>query len=133
MIRNPEITICRAVGGIAFSLAYGIHIKVEDDPNIKIADDALGSVLDALLPGKNMVDVMPFLKYVPEWVPGATRFQREARLGREIMTRMHEAPWNQALKEIVSRPIYCLVHLSTRGKSVGSRDCATFLDIHHSR
>jgi hypothetical protein len=76
---------------------------VEDDPNIKIADDALDSVLDALLPGKNMVDVMPFLKYVPEWVPGATRFQREARHGREVMTRMFEAPWNQALREIVSR------------------------------
>lgn len=89
-----------AVGGIAFSLAYGIHIQADDDPNIKIADDALDSVLDQLLPGKNMVDVMPFLKYVPEWFPGATRFQRDARLGRQVMTRMYTAPWEQALREI---------------------------------
>ena len=97
------------MGGIAFSLAYGIHMKADDDPNIKIADDALDSVLDQLLPGKNLVDVMPFLKYFPEWVPGATRFQRDARLGRVVMTRMFTAPWEQAMREIVSNHIFISV------------------------
>lgn len=35
------------------------------------------------IPGKFLVDVLPWLKYVPEWVPGAS-FQRLAREWKEV-------------------------------------------------
>ncbi|TFK27924.1 cytochrome P450 [Coprinopsis marcescibilis] len=87
------------VGGIAFSLAYGINADKPNDPNIALADAALNSVLEALLPGKYLVDLMPVLKYVPTWFPGA-HFHQDALEGRKIMNRMRAEPYEQAQKAL---------------------------------
>ena len=40
------------------------------------------------------------VKYVPEWVPGAT-FKKKARYWRELMPRFVDAPFDTAKKAIV--------------------------------
>ena len=71
------------VGGITISMTYGIQIKESDDPFIAIAEAALKSVSLAMGPGRFLVDLIPILKYVPEWIPGAG-FQRQARIWRKL-------------------------------------------------
>lgn len=89
------------VGGTVTSMAYGIPIQPKDDPNIKVAQDTLDVVLEALIPGKYLVDTFTALKYLPEWLPG-TGFFQDAKHGRETMNRLLELPFADAERCIVS-------------------------------
>jgi len=65
-------TVRHAVGGTALSLAYGIEIKPINDPFIELAEKTMNSISKAssslwIL----FIDLIPILKYVPEFVPGA--------------------------------------------------------------
>ncbi|TFK21782.1 cytochrome P450 [Coprinopsis marcescibilis] len=84
------------VGGVGFSLAYGIEADRENDPNIILAEKALGIAFDASLPGKRyLVDLIPAMKYIPEWFPGAN-FQKDAKEGRRLMNEFLNTPFAQA-------------------------------------
>ena len=71
-------------------MTYSINIQPYNDPYIKIAEDALrvGSAL--LIPGAFLVDIIPILKYVPEWFPGA-KFQSKAAMMRKHAARIRNA------------------------------------------
>lgn len=89
------------IGGILISLAYGMETKPTNDPWIHLAEEAMLASAAAAIPGKYLVDVLPWLKYVPEWFPGAG-FKRQAREWRELWTRFRVAPFLAAEENIVS-------------------------------
>ena len=70
------------VGFITLSMTYSIKVQPYKDPYIKIAEEAMESISELLIPGAFLVDIIPILKYVPEWFPGA-RFQRKAAVMRK--------------------------------------------------
>ena len=63
-------------------MIYSINIRTYNDPYVKIAEEAVGSIVELLIPGAFLVDIIPILKYVPEWIPGA-KFQSKAALMRK--------------------------------------------------
>ena len=73
------------VGSATISMTYGINIQPYNDPYINIAEEAVAAIAELFIPGAFLVDIIPILKYVPEWFPGA-RFQSTA-----AMTRKHAA------------------------------------------
>lgn len=88
------------VGATITSLAYGIKIRPLNDPNLKLAQDSLDSVLEAFLPGRYLVDTIPVFRHLPEWLPG-TGFLQDAKRGRATMRRLLELPFAEAEKQIV--------------------------------
>jgi len=66
-----------------------------------MAEEALSTISAAVVPGAFLVDFMPFLKYVPEWMPGAG-FQKTAKKYLEIQGRFRNDPFNAIVKNIVS-------------------------------
>lgn len=48
---------------------------------------------EAVVPGKWIVDLLPFLEHAPGWVPG-TGFQRTAREWKQVLTDVVELPYN---------------------------------------
>ena len=88
-------------GGISISLAYGLDVKGQEDPFVDLSERAVQSAVDAAIPGAFLVDLIPWLKYVPEWVPGA-RFQKTARVLRQLQEEFRNAPYNEAVKNLVS-------------------------------
>ena len=94
------------VGATVTSLAYGIKIQPVNDPNLKLAQDSLDSVLEAFIPGKYLVDQIPALKHLPEWLPG-TGFLQDAKRGRETMVRLLELPFADAERQIVRPLVPC--------------------------
>jgi hypothetical protein len=56
-------------------MTYGINIRPYDDPLIAIAEKASGTMRELMIAGTFLVDIIPILKYVPSWFPGA-KFQR---------------------------------------------------------
>ncbi|KAF9444939.1 cytochrome P450 [Macrolepiota fuliginosa MF-IS2] len=91
--------IRNGVGGSIISLTYGLPIKRVADPWINLADEAMQCITSSAVPGKYAVDVLPFLKYLPEWFPGAG-FQKEARRSREIVRRFFRDPFEATRKGI---------------------------------
>lgn len=78
-------------------------MKRVHDPWIALAEEGLQCLTSAAVPGKYAVDAVGFLKYLPEWFPGA-KFQREAREGRRIMRHFFRHPF-ETVKEGMVRPL----------------------------
>ena len=89
-----------AVGGIVLSLAYGIQIKKTNDPFIELAEEAIKSASSAGSVGAFLIDLIPILKYVPEFVPGAG-FQKRARIGRKLQEDFRERPYLASIEAMV--------------------------------
>ncbi|KAF8157210.1 cytochrome P450 [Crassisporium funariophilum] len=90
-----------AIGGLTLSLAYGINMQRSNDPYINLAEKAVASITVATAPGAFLVDLMPFLKYVPEFFPGAG-FKKKARLWRKVQEDFRELPYLATVKNIAS-------------------------------
>jgi hypothetical protein len=85
---------------MALSLAYGLQIQKTNDPFIEIAETAVKSISEASSFGAFLVDVIPILKYVPEFVPGAG-FQKKARIWRKIQEDFREVPYSASIEAMV--------------------------------
>ncbi|KAK7451737.1 hypothetical protein VKT23_012417 [Stygiomarasmius scandens] len=88
-------------GSIILSVAYGIEVLSENDPYIAAADAALDTFCIAARPGSFLVDAIPWLKYVPEWMPGA-EFKRKAKEWRKLARKMIEMPFETAKKNYLA-------------------------------
>ena len=80
------------VGSTTLSMTYSIKVQPYDDPYIKMAEEALGSISELLIPGAFLVDIIPILKYVPKWFPGA-KFQSKAAVMRKHAEIMRNTPF----------------------------------------
>ena len=78
------------VGSTTLSMTYSINVRPNKDPYIKIAEEAVAAVAELLIPGAFLVDIIPILKYVPKWFPGA-KFQSKAAMMRKHATMMRNA------------------------------------------
>lgn len=100
----------RMAGAIILRIAYGYELQDVNghDPLVDLVDAAIGQFSASTLPGAWLVDVMPILKYVPVWFPGAN-FQKFAKEWKECLSVMVEKPFNftkQQMAEGVAPPSF---------------------------
>ncbi|KIJ43724.1 hypothetical protein M422DRAFT_169557, partial [Sphaerobolus stellatus SS14] len=93
--------IRHTVGAIIMEIAYGITVKPEDDPYIHTAEVAVKVGVEAAVPGRFMVDIIPLLKYIPEWFPGAS-FRKQPRIWRKYILDMADVPFQKVQEEMAS-------------------------------
>ena len=93
-------------GETIMSIAYGLDVQPNNDPYIEIAEQGVRPTETVAVPGAFLVDVIPFLKYVPQWFPGAG-FQSKAKVWKELGRTMVEVPFAAAKRNIV-RHLPCL-------------------------
>jgi hypothetical protein len=70
------------VGSTTLSMTYSINVRPYNDPYIKIVEEGVGAAGELLIFGAFLVDIIPILKYVPKWFPGA-KFQSKAAVMRK--------------------------------------------------
>ncbi|EKM82076.1 hypothetical protein AGABI1DRAFT_105435 [Agaricus bisporus var. burnettii JB137-S8] len=102
LLDNPKNVIENLrylAGETIISIAYGLDIKPKDDPYIQTAERGVHPVAAAAVPGAFLVDMLPILKYVPEWMPGAG-FQKKAREWGKLALMMVDLPFEAAKKLI---------------------------------
>ncbi|KAF9257842.1 cytochrome P450 [Marasmius fiardii PR-910] len=96
LLEKPEDFISHLqhhAGSVVLSVAYGLDIKPKGDPYVAIADAAMHPLLEALVPGKYLVDSFPILKHIPSWFPGAG-FQRKAEESKDLATKIVNKPFD---------------------------------------
>ncbi|KAK5273358.1 hypothetical protein LTR40_013863, partial [Exophiala xenobiotica] len=100
--------IRREAGAVILKIAYGYTAEShKDDPLIDMAGDAMDKFARAGVAGAFMVDIMPFLKRLPEWFPG-TGFMQTAK------------QWGAELTDVAERPCAFVKHQMAQGKSQSS-------------
>ena len=83
LVNTFFIFICISlVGSTILSMTYSINVRPYNDPYIKAAQEATDSAAKLFIAGAFLVDIIPILKYIPEWFPGA-EFQSQAAVMRK--------------------------------------------------
>jgi hypothetical protein len=90
-------------------IGYGIAVQESDDPYISIAEEVLNGFSEAGVPGAFWVDLIPILKYVPSWFPGAG-FQKKAARWREAINTMAEKPFRHVQEQLVQDHFFSRAH-----------------------
>ncbi|KAJ7230946.1 cytochrome P450 [Mycena rebaudengoi] len=85
---------------LIMSIAYGIDTLPSNDPYMETAEAAIDAIMQAAIPGRYLVDMIPILKYVPAWFIGAG-FKRHARESRNLTVKMVQLPF-KAAKRLVA-------------------------------
>ena len=79
-------------------ILYGIDVADTNDKYISLIEKVL-SVVVAFTPGRYLVDVLPVLQYVPEWMPGAG-FQKEFREWRSAAREVKTTLFREATERV---------------------------------
>ncbi|KAJ3554403.1 hypothetical protein NP233_g12428 [Leucocoprinus birnbaumii] len=87
------------IGGISLSMTYGLPVLPTSDPLIHKSTTAFAIATSTGSPGKYLVNVLPILKYVPSWFPGAG-FKRWAPIAKQIVDDIRDEPYEKAIKMI---------------------------------
>ncbi|KAK7039658.1 cytochrome p450 [Favolaschia claudopus] len=78
---------------VILSTAYGIEVLAENDPYVEISEKALQAMAATGNPRSYLVNSLPFLKYVPEFFPGAG-FKKQAREWSSVVDSMPDLPYD---------------------------------------
>ncbi|KAJ6467859.1 cytochrome P450 [Mycena sanguinolenta] len=104
LLDNPEGFLKHLntmAGEVMVSAAYGIDALSVNGRYIALGKEATKSFSNAMVPGRYLVDLIPILKYVPEWFPGA-RFKRTAREGRLLSQSLRDIPFAETKHKMAS-------------------------------
>ena len=75
------------IGSTTISMTYSIKVQPYNDPYVKIAEEGVRAAGELLIPGNFLVDIIPILKYIPKWFPGA-KFHSTAAMMRKHAERI---------------------------------------------
>ncbi|KAI0069232.1 cytochrome P450 [Artomyces pyxidatus] len=117
--RGVKESIRRTAGSIILMLAYGYTTMEKDDPIERIADHAMSQFGELSRPGAYLVDVLPVLRYIPAWVPGA-KFKRTADNCYKTLQDMANIPFRIAKKELdggTAYPSFVTTHMEGKDLS----------------
>jgi len=98
-------------GSLITLINYGIDVKDEGDPYIEAALEGFVVATQSANLGKFFVNALPFLKYVPAWVPGAG-FQKTIVEFRNKTNKMLDGPYDKCKSDMVSpKPSVLFVYM----------------------
>ncbi|KAJ7499641.1 putative monooxygenase [Mycena latifolia] len=89
------------MGTIIIRVTYGHYLKDEEDPFLTSPLTAMHNFSKATAPGAWMVDFLPFLQYMPKWMPGAS-FLTTAAKWRQIVWDTTREPYVWSKKNLES-------------------------------
>ena len=93
------------VGSTTLSMTYSINVQPYNDPYVKIVEEALVALSAFLTPSAFLVDIIPILKYFPEWFPGA-KFQSKVAALRKHAEMMRNTTFAATEKLMVCYEIH---------------------------
>lgn len=100
--------IHRSLADLQLAVVYDFAAQGKKDPLIDDTEKAIDYFTAVLEPGAYLVDALPFLKYLPSWMPGAG-FKRIAKERRALIGNTCDALFKRARQTKTSVGRRCLV------------------------
>ncbi|GJE96526.1 cytochrome P450 [Phanerochaete sordida] len=82
-----------SVGAMVIDIVYAFDVKPED-PLMSLVENAVQSAEEIVAAGVYLVDVLPILRYVPAWFPGAL-FKRNAARWKVFVDGLFDIPYKR--------------------------------------
>ncbi|KAJ7586754.1 cytochrome P450, partial [Mycena floridula] len=82
-------------GATILDIVYGLQSTSHEDPILINGERVMRSLSEASVHGRFWVEMIPLMRYIPSWVPGAG-FQRQARLWKSWGEDFVNVPWDRA-------------------------------------
>lgn len=79
---------------------YGYDVDSVEDPCIQAADESIFTSSKLFLPGGSLVNLFPFIRYIPAWVPGATS-KKIAEKSKALTTESRRVPMDSLRSRMV--------------------------------
>lgn len=79
---------------------YGIVVAERDDPVLARAEKVTARFSNIVTPGKYLVEVLPSLRFLPSWLPGA-QFKRNAEKWRPEIAAARDETFYISMDAIV--------------------------------
>ena len=92
----------RLVASITMAVTFGYEYPPgkEHDHFVELAEETANRIASLFLPGSTLINVFPFLKHIPPWVPGATT-QRLAAGIKKTINLYRSEPFEYVEREMV--------------------------------
>ncbi|PPQ79518.1 hypothetical protein CVT25_003400 [Psilocybe cyanescens] len=91
----------KTAGAVILRISHGYEVKESHDPFVEIADLATEQFSLATAPGAFLVDLIPALRHVPQWFPGAS-FRLQADKWAATLSEMVNGPYNFVKQQMVA-------------------------------
>jgi hypothetical protein len=91
----------RTLASIIVEVVYGFKIQDMNDEYIKAAVESMDALSESRVSGKFWVDFLPWLRYIPSWVPG-TAAVRFGAYWRPKIEKMINKPFDAVMQGTVS-------------------------------
>ncbi|GJE96487.1 cytochrome P450 [Phanerochaete sordida] len=104
-------------------VVYGLEVR-RGDPVVELAQQAVDTLTEFLNIGIFLVDVIPWLKVLPSWLPGVD-FKRRAARWKKVVDGMYDVPYRiyqAALRERHIKPCFTSVLLTAAEEGEGWED-----------
>ena len=86
---------------MAMTFGYDFRPGQEHDRFVELAEETSNGIASLFLPGSTLINVLPFLRHIPPWVPGA-KTQRFAAHLSESMNAYRTEPFEYVERDLVS-------------------------------
>ncbi|SJK99774.1 related to cytochrome P450 CYP2 subfamily [Armillaria ostoyae] len=90
--------ISQDVAALVLRITYGYEVEKEEDDMVALVNRAMEELSVASSPGQFLVDIIPILRYVPEWFPGAG-FQLKAKQWAQDLRNMVNVPYEMVKRQ----------------------------------
>ncbi|KAF8492571.1 cytochrome P450, partial [Russula emetica] len=103
VLANPddlEAHLNRLSGSVVLAMGYGYEVKELNDRTVKAAKKMVQLMGETGLPGALLVNVLPFLRHIPEWLPWLS-YKPLARYGYDIGQVVLQVPMEFARESIL--------------------------------
>ncbi|PAV19443.1 cytochrome P450 [Pyrrhoderma noxium] len=98
---NYKSHIERMAGAIIMLIIFGHEVKSNEDEMLQIAAKGGRTIAAAGTVGAHIVDLIPPLRYIPDWIPGVT-FKRLPPGTREDLAAMRNVPFSYVKKKMAT-------------------------------
>lgn len=90
---------------MAMTFGYDFPPENKHDRFVALAEETSNGIARLFLPGSTLINVLPFLKHIPPWVPGASTQKFAAHLS-ESMNAYRTEPFAYVERDLVSVPMF---------------------------
>ncbi|KEP45794.1 O-methylsterigmatocystin oxidoreductase [Rhizoctonia solani 123E] len=104
LVTNPELfekEFRRTVAAEILASVYGYTVKDTQDSLVQDSATLVENFTIAAIPANFLVNFIPWLKYVPEWLPGA-QWKRKIMEWKQLKDRVINGPYDWAKSQIAS-------------------------------
>ncbi|CEL54795.1 O-methylsterigmatocystin oxidoreductase OS=Aspergillus flavus (strain ATCC 200026 / FGSC A1120 / NRRL 3357 / JCM 12722 / SRRC 167) GN=ordA PE=2 SV=1 [Rhizoctonia solani AG-1 IB] len=93
--------IRRMMGSTLLSTVYGYEVTSANDPLVELVETGVDHLSDAAIVGNFYVNIMPWLRHIPDWFPG-TKWKQAVVSWRKERDEMVNLPFNWTKSQISS-------------------------------